>query len=565
MPPGNPVVKVLSPLERMQYFDDMTNATTVARALSVVRLSNLRDDSTSPERQREHNRQTAERKNLIIAGEAADIDISATKYRPQDRPQLGPWLKAITPSCEQGHCGHTEETPCMGQYSTVIFWRLDRFVRSVADFSQMIQWCEDHGKGLVSATEPFDLNDPSGFGRAMAQIIAVFAELEARTVRARVLDGMRKVKAEGRWAGGPPPFGYVSAPREGGGRKLVVDPVTQGFALEAAERVIGGESIVSVAYDFNRREIPTNLDRVAIAGGKKPEKRRQWDQSGLSRILHNPACMGIQVTGRTKKEHKVVRDENGRPKQVAEPLMSEEMWDELQRALDKRSVTRSRTVTSSPLLGVLYCGQCGRALYHRLQTSSAGKNHRYYVCAGRNGVARACPGTYFKADEVEDFIRDQLLEYRLNKEPALHTDMTEEERIAAAAADPVLGDSEVQHRVFIAGQNNDHEIAEIERAIRELMDDRQAGLFSSPVAQAQYRSQMSALEADYERLSALPSIPDEWRWEGAGETYRELWKRLDTEGRRQLLVDSGIRADIRPLKWSVTVPDDLVERVRQTR
>jgi site-specific DNA recombinase len=176
-------------------------STSKTRALSVVRLSSLRDESTSPERQREHNLSTIDRNGWTLAGEAEDLDVSATRYSPMERPELGNWL------------GHRAN-----EFDVIVFWRLDRFIRSLFDFTEIIRWCEANGKNLVSASEPFDLNTP--FGRAIAGILAVLAELEARTIRERVLDAHRKLRTDGRWAGGPPPYGYVSVSREGGGRRL---------------------------------------------------------------------------------------------------------------------------------------------------------------------------------------------------------------------------------------------------------------------------------------------------------------------------------------------------------
>jgi site-specific DNA recombinase len=510
---------------------------STSRALSVVRLSSLKDESTSPERQREHNLGTIDRNGWTLAGEAEDLDVSATRYSPMERPELGNWL------------GHRAN-----EFDVIVFWRLDRFIRSLFDFTEIIRWCEANGKNLVSATEPFDLNTP--FGRAIAGILAVLAELEARTIRERVLDAHRKLRTDGRWAGGPPPYGYVSAPREGGGRRLVIDPETRAVVIKAADQVIRGASLVSIARDFNARGILTNLDRNAVQQGREldPENRRSWDQTGLSRILRNPATMGIQVAGRQRSEQKVIRGEDGRPRRVAEPLLSQDTWDRLQRALDNRTVTKSRTATTSPLLGVTVCGQCGRPIYHKIKTGSGGKVHRYYTCPGRNGVTAPCPDTYFLAWQVEEFTEDHFLNHRLNMEPT---------PVGSTDPIPVLGDAPVQRRVLIPGEDHAAELVEVEQAIRDLIADRSAGLYRSAPAVAEYTRQMTVLEQDHEQLSALPSRPDQWCWESTGQTWRDLWSTLDVEGRRTVLRDSGVQVTLAPRDWSISVPEDLLDRARQ--
>lgn len=499
------------------------------RALSVIRLSSLNDDTTSPERQRTHNQGVADRHGLTIVGEAEDLDISASKFPPLERPQLGDWLRNRS-----------------DEFDVIIFWRLDRFVRSVADFSVMLEWCNKRGKNLVSATEAFELQDPSGFGRAMAQIISVFAELETNTLQSRVQDGHRKLRSEGRWPGGPAPYGYVSAPRNGGGRCLIPDPETSAYVREAADQVLSGESLLSVARSFNQRGIPTNLDRLATQAGRDPSGH-EWEQGGIGRILRNPATMGIQTTGRTWKAQRVVRDDNGYPRRVAEPLLDQDTWDRVQAVLADRSVTKSRTNTTALLLGVVACGRCGQNMYQKQKTSQNGTSHRYYVCTGKRRQGRNCDVGYFIADDVETFTEERFLNADMSDGRHLH-------------------EHEVTHRVFVPGENHDNQLAEIERAIEELMSDRRAGLYGSSAGVNEFRKQMANLEADYERLSALPSQPDEYRRESTGETYGQLWARLDSDGRRDLLKAVGIRVTLhrpKPSEMEIYVPGELELRAHE--
>src|SRR5690606_13802235 len=107
-----------------------------------------------------------------------------------NRPELGQWL--------------TDDPP--EPWDVLVVWRLDRLIRSSRDLAELLAWCEDRGKGFVSATEGFDLRTP--FGKAMAAIIAALGELEAGTVQARVTDAHRALKAtERRDARGQHPSG----------------------------------------------------------------------------------------------------------------------------------------------------------------------------------------------------------------------------------------------------------------------------------------------------------------------------------------------------------------------
>jgi DNA invertase Pin-like site-specific DNA recombinase len=63
----------------------------------------------------------------------------------------------------------------------VLVWWLDRWGRSVTDLLATLQELEHLGVGFVSLTEALDLTTPAG--RAMAGLLAVFAEFEREILR----------------------------------------------------------------------------------------------------------------------------------------------------------------------------------------------------------------------------------------------------------------------------------------------------------------------------------------------------------------------------------------------
>lgn len=83
----------------------------------------------------------------------------------------------------------------------IIVWRLDRWGRSLADLVVSLRELTDLGVGFVSLTETLDLTTPSG--RAMAGMIAVFAEFERDILRERVKAGIAHAREQGRAHGRP--------------------------------------------------------------------------------------------------------------------------------------------------------------------------------------------------------------------------------------------------------------------------------------------------------------------------------------------------------------------------
>ncbi|HEV3197949.1 MAG TPA: recombinase family protein [Bryobacteraceae bacterium] len=87
------------------------------------------------------------------------------------------------------------------EIDVVLVWRLDRWGRSVADLLATLQELDHLGVGFVSLTEALDLTTPSG--RAMAALLAVFAEFEREILRERVRAGLAHARLNGKRLGRP--------------------------------------------------------------------------------------------------------------------------------------------------------------------------------------------------------------------------------------------------------------------------------------------------------------------------------------------------------------------------
>jgi putative DNA-invertase from lambdoid prophage Rac len=87
------------------------------------------------------------------------------------------------------------------EIDVVLVWRLDRWGRSVADLLATLQELDHLGVGFVSLTEALDLTTPSG--RAMAALLAVFAEFEREILRERIRAGLAHARQNGTRLGRP--------------------------------------------------------------------------------------------------------------------------------------------------------------------------------------------------------------------------------------------------------------------------------------------------------------------------------------------------------------------------
>jgi DNA invertase Pin-like site-specific DNA recombinase len=92
------------------------------------------------------------------------------------------------------------------ELDAILVWRLDRWGRSLADLITTLQELNALGVGFVSLTEALDMTTPTG--RAMAALLAVFAEFERDILRERVKAGIAQARKQGKPHGRPRTAAY---------------------------------------------------------------------------------------------------------------------------------------------------------------------------------------------------------------------------------------------------------------------------------------------------------------------------------------------------------------------
>jgi len=97
---------------------------------------------------------------------------------------------------------HAEEK----QFDIVVFWRSDRFTRSLSDLCNLVDYFEEIDVKISCVTERFD--STTADGRLIIHMMGALAEHERQITLERSKIGIRARAREGKWKGGKTPFGY---------------------------------------------------------------------------------------------------------------------------------------------------------------------------------------------------------------------------------------------------------------------------------------------------------------------------------------------------------------------
>jgi site-specific DNA recombinase len=248
----------------------------------------------------------------------------------------------------------------------VVIWKVDRLARRVLDFLHADEALQQRGAGLVAVEDPIDMTSPQG--RAFAVMLAVFGEMEAEAIRARVRAARAQLLKDGRWAGGGIPYGYVSAANpDGPGRVLVKDSERVYWLTEAVMMALRGVTVYAITKWLTDEGAPLPAGRRT----KRKAGNVEWNYHTVDRLLRNPILAGMTPRnpgrGRNAKDvdpFAVVRDENGIPV-VNESLavITTNEFMALQRILSSRvspqvRKRRDRETTSPFLSRVARCDAC---------------------------------------------------------------------------------------------------------------------------------------------------------------------------------------------------------------
>jgi DNA invertase Pin-like site-specific DNA recombinase len=150
--------------------------------------------------------------------------------------------------------------------AVVVVAKLDRLFRSVADAASIIAEFDKKNIQLVAIAEGFDTTNP--YGRAMAQLASVFAELERAMIRQRTRSAMSVKRARGERISGHAPFGWDF---DSVGR-LVANPWEQ--QIIAHVRQLRAEGL-------SHRGMATRLNCEGIL----PKRGRRWMHTTVKSIL----------------------------------------------------------------------------------------------------------------------------------------------------------------------------------------------------------------------------------------------------------------------------------------
>jgi site-specific DNA recombinase len=446
------------------------------RALGAIRLSRATDESTSPVRQNGRIDWWTGGNDAELVGVAEDLDVSGS-VSPFDRDGLGPWL--------------TDRPP--HPWDVLVAWKLDRVSRNALDTLTLLKWLDERGKRLVCVDDGLDT--ATSMGRVLIQLAAIFAEMERSFIIERAQAGRLELRAQGRWPGGVPPFGYLASPIDGGGWALVPDADTAPLVREMARRVIDGASYLSVADWLTASGVPL----------RRPDaKHGKWAGTTVQRLLSSSVVRWGRLTSKGQTLEHI---------DYAEPLLDADTAALLDRAMRKRARNGAGRGPTKWLTGIVVCGACGASMYQDAPRTVRGVTYAYYRCSSKTHRRAGCTMPNIRSEVVEEYVEREFLSR--------------------------AGGDELFERIDEPGVDHTAELEAVNGRIAKLAELFTAGVLDD--SDADFTASLAVLKRRKAELSAAPTTVDVVALMPTGVTTYEVWEESDDQARRALLLDRQTR------------------------
>lgn len=280
-----------------------------------------------------------------------------------------------------------------------IAWAFDRLTRrGMEDAGRLLRLVEEAGAHVVTVSDGVDTRQD--LADLSVGVRAILAREESRRISSRVRSAKRTRREDGRWLGGPAPYGLRVVDGV-----LAHDPTTYPTARRIADGLLGGATLWAVVADLNAEGVP------APRGGS-------WRVPSLAALVRSPGWAGLQSIRRRTASGGLAAVADvytspgtGQPVTVGVGVVTPSERSRILRALDRRtadargtradgSLRRTGRRVSTALLGdVARCALCGSRV-----TLSGSSERRSYRCASAAQGAGRCRGITAPEKALDDYV-----------------------------------------------------------------------------------------------------------------------------------------------------------------
>ncbi len=266
-----------------------------------------------------------------------------------------------------------------GEAQGIVSWHPDRLARNSIDGGRIVYLLDT--RKLQSLKFPTFWFENTPQGKFMMSLAFGQSKLYVDSLSENVRRGIRQKLRRGEWPGWAP-IGYLN---DKNSRKIVVDPIEGPRVRRIFEIYASGRAPLNELRDQARE------------WGMKSRTGKPLHRSHIHNLLSNAFYCGLlRHAGETYQG-------------THEPLISKELFDQVQSVLHQRGRTHITRKHHFPFLGLAKCLTCDGAI-----TAERQRGHHYYRCSKKRGK---CLEPYTREELLADQIQRAIASVAIPEDP----------------------------------------------------------------------------------------------------------------------------------------------------
>lgn len=248
-----------------------------------------------------------------------------------------------------------------GMYDAVFAFDVDRLSRGGSSDQERIFSTLRNTDTLLVVANPFkiyNLNDETD--DMMIDVFGFVGKMEYKQIRKRMMAGKKIGLRMGRWTSGIPPYGYRYNNKD---KKLEVHEEEGKVVREIVEKYLNGYSTTDIAWDLNRKRIPS-------------PRGSSWKSVTITRIFKSQVYQGHIVGNKSEGNRNKNRSKTSKPfrylpedewvivRNCHKALISEDEYEKIMSLLNSKSKKRYKNKINT-FTGLIKCGVCGKNMHHK--------------------------------------------------------------------------------------------------------------------------------------------------------------------------------------------------------
>ena len=256
----------------------------------------------------------------------------------------------------------------------------------------------------------------------------ILNDMYSRDISKKVLAGWMARSRQGKFLGGPTPYGLMRDPNDHG--HLIIDPETAPTVKLVFDLALNGYGTMKIAKHLLERKIPITRIKEPV---ESEVRYYSWSGSVIGKMLRNPVYKGDHVVCkchqkaiRSNTVNFIPRDQWEIIENCHEPIVSREQWDRVQKLIDRRPpIMQGNSCPFYNLFhGLVYCATCGKSMQVRYEkVGRTGKNRftgeirepidkAYYICQTYNRLGKnACTSHKIEARDLYNLVLSDIMEH----------------------------------------------------------------------------------------------------------------------------------------------------------